>query len=70
MPLGDVTATVTTLIQGHPETDFLFTHKKGDADVSLDTRQLREILGAEVSLSEYEVIKWIEEFLNEQYLSL
>ena len=69
-PLGDVTATVTTLIQGHPETDFLFTHQKGEACVCLDTRELREVLGAEVSLSEYEVIKWIEEFLNEQYLSL
>lgn len=69
-PLGDVIATVTTLIQGHPETDFLFTHKKGETKVTLDTRELREVLGAEVLLSEYEVIKWIEEFLKEQYISL
>ncbi len=69
-PLGDVTATVTTLIQGHPETDFLFTHKKGENAVILDTRELKAVLGDEVSLSEYEVIKWIEEFLAEQYISL
>ncbi len=65
-PLGDITATLTTLIQGHPDTDFYFCHSVGDAAVTLDTRELREVLG-DVSLSEYEVIKWIEAYLNEQY---
>lgn len=65
-PLGDVTATVTTLVQGHPDTDFLFVHKKNGGEVSLDTRQLREILEG-VPLDAYEVIKWIEEYLREQY---
>ena len=68
-PLGDVVATVVTLIQGHPETDFYFCHKKGQQSATLDTRELREVLG-EVSLAEYEVIKWIEEFLKEQYINL
>ncbi len=68
-PLGDIVATMTTLIQGHPDTDFYFCHKKGDCEVVLDTRELREVLG-EVPLSEYEVIKWIEAYLNEQYLNL
>ena len=65
-PLGDVISTITTLIQGHPDTDFLFIHRIGDKEVSLDTRELREVLG-DVSLAEYEVIKWIEEYLKEQY---
>ncbi len=69
-PLGDIVATVTTLIQGHPDTDFLFRHTKGENFVELDTRLLRETLGDEVPLSTYEVIKWIEEFLNEQYINL
>ena len=68
-PLGDVTATVTTLVQGHPDTDFLFIHKKNGGEVSLDTRQLREILEG-VPLDSYEVIKWIEEYLREQYSEL
>ncbi len=68
-PLGDVTATVTTLVQGHPDTDFLFIHKKNGVEVSLDTRQLREILEG-VPLDSYEVIKWIEEYLREQYSEL
>lgn len=65
-PLGDVTATLTTLIQGHPDTDFLFCHKKGESEVGLDTRQLREILEG-VPLNTYEVIRWTEEYLREQY---
>ncbi len=69
-PLGDVVATVTTLIQGHPDTDFLFKHIKKGKCVELDTRVLRQTLGDEVPLSTYEVIKWIEEFLNEQYINL
>ena len=66
-PLGDLTATVTTLIQGHPDTDFLFRHRLPDGrEVALDTRQLREILG-EVSLAEFEVLQWISGFLADQY---
>ena len=66
-PLGDVVASITTLIQGHPDRDFLFEHTKGERVASLDTRELREVL-EDVPLDSYEVIKWIEEFLNEQYM--
>lgn len=65
-PLGDIVSTVLTLIQGHPETNFHFTHRAENFDVSLDTRELREVLG-DVSLANYEVIQWIKEYLNEQY---
>ena len=66
-PLGDVIATVTTLIQGHPDTDFLFCHRReGREPVELDTRELREVLG-DVPLSSYEVLQWIEGFLKEAY---
>ena len=65
-PLGDVISTVTTLIQGHPDTDFLFLHKKDKGEVMLDTRELREVL-IDVPLDSSDVIKWIEENLAEQY---
>lgn len=65
-PLGDIVATLTTLIQGHPDSDFLFCHKTHDRTVELDTRELREIL-EDVPLNSYEVIKWIEGNLLEQY---
>ncbi|MBR3149116.1 MAG: sensor histidine kinase [Eubacterium sp.] len=68
-PLGDVTASITTLIQGHPDTDFLFNHKTENGEVNLDTRELRQVLG-DVPLDTYDVIKWIEEYLTEQYAQL
>lgn len=66
VPLGNIIETVTTLIQGHPDTDFLFTHKIGEKEVSLDTRELRAVLEG-VPLNTYEVVVWIKEYLKEQY---
>ena len=65
-PLGDVVSSITTLIQGHPDIDFLFIHEIEDNEIKLDTRELREVLEG-VPLNTYDVIKWIEEFLMEQY---
>ena len=67
-PLGDVVSTVTTLIQGHPQTNFLFTHQSEKNNVLLDTREIKEVLG-DVPINSFEVIKWIEEYLCEQYAS-
>lgn len=65
-PLGDIVSTVTTLIQGHPNTDFHFVHNKMGKTVELDTRELRSVL-EDVPLDSYEVIVWIKENLLEQY---
>jgi nitrogen fixation/metabolism regulation signal transduction histidine kinase len=68
-PLGDVSSSVLTLIQGHPDTDFLFRHEKDGQVVELDTRQLREVL-EDVPLNSYDVLEWIREYLREQYEAL
>ena len=65
-PLGDVISTVTTLIQGHPDTDFLFTHLIDDKEIRLDTRELRAVLEG-VPLNTYDVLEWIRGYLEEQY---
>ncbi len=66
VPLGDVCASITTLIHGHDDRDFIFSHNMTDRRVFLDTRELRQVLG-DTPLSSFEVIKWIEEYLQEQY---
>ncbi len=66
-PLGDVISTITTLIQGHPDTDFLYIHKVEGKEILLDTREIKETLEG-LPINTYEVIKWIEEYLQEQYL--
>ena len=67
VPLGDAAESVLTLIQGHPDTDFLYRHERPGAEpVELDTRDLREVLG-DVPLNSYEVYQWIRDYLREQY---
>ena len=65
-PLGDVISTLTTLIQGHPNVDFVFLHSYGENNVSLDTRDLRDVLD-DVPLDTFEVLLWIKDNLAEQY---
>ena len=66
-PLGDIVSTITTLIQGHPDTDFLFVHTLPDGEVSLDTREVRAALGVEIPLDTFDVIMWIKGSLEEEY---
>ncbi|MDJ0985000.1 MAG: ATP-binding protein [Desulfobacterales bacterium] len=40
-PLGDMAATVTTLIIGNPEIDFVYSHLIDGREFSLDTREIR-----------------------------
>ena len=65
-PLGDVISTVTTLIQGHPDTDFLYIHNIDGKEVRIDTRELRAVL-EDVPLDTFEVLIWIRDNLREQY---
>jgi signal transduction histidine kinase len=68
-PLGDVVSTITLLIRGSEKTDFLFRHTMPDRTVELDTREVRQVLGDDVPLDEYEVLAWIRDMLTEQYAS-
>ena len=65
-PLGDVISSVVTLVQGHPDRDFLFRHTSRAGGVELDTREIRAVLD-DVPLDTYEVILWIRDNLGEQY---
>lgn len=65
-PLGDIISTVTTLIQGHPLTDFVFCHDTGSVRVELDTREIRTIL-EEIPINSIEILTWIRSNLSEQY---
>ena len=64
MPLGDMNATIHNLIVYHPDTDFLYTYTYNDASFTLDTREMREILG-EIPLNTPEVSAYIMEYLKE-----
>ena len=63
-PLGDLTSSITTLIQGSPNIDFVFTHRTPQGEYTLDTGEIRQIMG-DIPLSEPEVIVWLTDYLHE-----
>ncbi len=65
-PLGDVVSTVCTLIQGAPDVDWHFCHRRGADAVELDTAEMRAVLG-DVPLDSFEVLDWIRQSLLEEY---
>ncbi len=69
-PIGDIVSTITTLIHGSPDVDFVFKHIKNGGEVSLDTREIRAVLGNDVPLNSIEVIEFIKTSLNSEYGSL
>ena len=65
-PLGDINSTVKILIQCNPTLDFVFNHSTDDGSFTLDTRELKEVLGEDVPLNTPDVLEWIDGFLEEQ----
>ena len=64
-PLGDISAVMVSLISMNPKIDFVYTHSFEKENFVLDTRELRKILGDEVSFSEISVVQWIGEYIND-----
>ena len=46
-PLGDMASTMTTLMMGNPQIDFVYRHIINDEDFILDTRELKKDLGVD-----------------------
>lgn len=64
MPLGDISSTIHTLIVFNEKSDFRYTYEYGENGFVLDTRQMREMLGDEISFSEPEVSSFIRQYLE------
>lgn len=64
MPLGDISSTIHTLITCHPDTEFVYTYEYDNNSFTLDTRELKEILG-DIPLNAPEVSQYIMEYLTE-----
>ena len=63
-PIGDMTSTIITLITMNLHMDFIYRRKINDSEFTVDTRQLKEILG-DVPLNEPSIALWIEQYINE-----
>lgn len=64
VPLGNIASTMVTLIQGNPDTDFLYLHRYDDEEYDLSTKVLREELD-EVPLNHPMVLAFIAKDMKE-----
>lgn len=64
LPIGDMNATILTLITMNPDRDFLYRRSLDDKVYTLDTRELKEVL-EDVPLNAPEVSAYIKESLEE-----
>lgn len=65
LPLGDLPQTMTTLIGGSPEKDFRLVFCYDEQQFTVDTREVRQVLGEEIPLDEPEVLGFIAAQITE-----
>ena len=63
-PVGDITETILTLIQGNPDLSLTYLYTKDGDELRLSTDEMREILGDDVPLNSPDVLAWARSFLN------
>ncbi len=63
-PIGDMCSTVITLITMNLHIDFVYVRQIDERDFTLDTRQLKEILG-DVPLNEPSITAWLKDYITE-----
>lgn len=64
-PLGDITETILTLIQGNPDLSLTYVYHSQAGEQRLSTDEMREVLGDDVPLNSPEVLAWAREYLQE-----
>lgn len=63
-PIGDMCSTVITLVTMNLHIDFVYIRKIDEKTFTLDTRQLKEILG-DVPLNEPSITAWLKDYITE-----
>jgi len=64
-PLGDLAATIVTLLQGNPALALTYIHRSEEGEKRLSTEEMRELLGPDVPLNDPEVLEWARAYLAE-----
>ncbi len=59
-PVGDMGATLTTLIMGNPDLDFIYFSNLDGEEIEVDTRSIRGELNGSVSINDPAVIRLIK----------
>ena len=68
-PFGDMAGSLTSLIMGNPDVDFLYTHRVGEEDLVIDTREIKNALDG-LTINDPHVIKYISDMIRESIAGL
>lgn len=69
-PVGDLAGTLLCMIVGFVGVDVLYQHRVDDRSFSLDTREIRAILGDDIPFSDPDVLAFLSGSLQEGLASL
>lgn len=64
-PLGNIASTVTGIVMSLENSDLCYTHTYNQESFSLDTREMRQMLGENVNLSEVFVLNWVQSYIKD-----
>ena len=65
-PLGDMASTISAIVGGAPDIEYIYKHNYCGAEFEFDTMSIRQVLGEEVPLSEPDVLNWIEDSIRSE----
>ena len=63
-PVGDMGATLTTLIMGNPDLDFIYYSNLDGEEIEVDTRSIRDELNGTVRINDPPVIRLIKDLFK------
>ncbi len=63
-PMGDIIATMVTLLQANADIDYLFKYRTDENEFVLDTKEVKQMLDG-VPINEPEIIIWLKDYMKE-----
>lgn len=69
-PLGDMPRTITSVVLGLGDADLVYEHALGDKKFTMDTREIRLMIGDKVPLDNIQVVSWIKNYVEDELKEL
>lgn len=64
VPLGDIVSTLIGLMIGNPGVDFYYRHQVNEKVFAINTKHIKEELGAEIPINDIAVISFLTDYLQ------
>lgn len=64
-PMGDIVTTIAMLITSNPDININYIHYYNEATFDISTKEIKDVLGEDIPLTDINVIQWLKSFLKE-----